>query len=87
MAEEEAQQQIAESLSRPALREADLAVELDLAIPGGMLAAAGASDLTIEMDLDLESGTTVSETAIIVEQGASDVPLSGQGGNTFLGRA
>lgn len=76
---EEEQRDLAEALSRPGLLEADLAVELDLAIPGGMLAAVGASDLTIEMDLDLDSGATVSETAITVEQGPNDLPLSGQG--------
>lgn len=66
-------------LSEPRDFHEELTIEMDVEVPNGELQTFGASDVTIEMEVDFEEGQAISETNITVQQGSGDLPMSGQG--------
>lgn len=59
--------------------DSDLIVEVDVDLPKALASALGISDVTIEMEVDANGQTTISETAIIIENEEGEPPMTGQG--------
>lgn len=55
-------------------------MELDVAVSKGLVhSIEGASDVTVELGVDVLNDGTLSETAITIERDSQALPLSGQG--------